>query len=142
MPITEKRVLANGQHALLEMPDMFALVSGQVNMPNSALADVLQLIAGDDFALDPKEQLRINKAKVAGIYEVTALCMAEPKLTLCGTPKDGELTPRDLAWGDVVGIYAWFRLGGSNRVSTPEDSESPGSTEPPQTSDTVSHDSE
>ncbi len=141
MPISEKRALANGQSALLEMPDMFALVSGAVNLPNTALADVLQLIAGDDFAIDPKEQLRINKAKVSGLYEVVALCMAEPKLILRGQPKDGEITPRDLAWGDVTGIYAWFRSGSRTFVPASEDSESELGAQSEPTSNAVSHES-
>src|SRR5689334_16449354 len=109
MTITETRTLATGQRARLEMPDMLALVGGGIDIPNSALADVVELVFGDAFALTEEEQLASNRKRIKGLYEIAALCLVEPRLVLRGTPKAGEIGSRDLSWGDVLGINAWFR---------------------------------
>jgi len=116
MALRKEFLLANGTPAVFEMPDMLALISGNVDIPNSALADVLDLALGGSFAADADEQLAGNKRYVRAVYELAALCLVTPKVYIPRGKKvrplrEGEIGTQDLAWAEVVTLYNWFRYG-------------------------------
>lgn len=118
MALREEFLLSNGMPAVFEMPDMLALVAGSYDLPNGALAGVLDLlVSGQPLVTDPKQLLVARSSHIETIYEIVALCLVTPKLKIRRTKKrgvqlqPGEIGPSDLAWGEVLDIYNRFRYG-------------------------------
>jgi hypothetical protein len=130
MPHTATITLASGVTAKLEMPDLYAILSRVGHVPAPEVARVLQLLEGTG-ALEQQNigQKMVGQANYwAGMYEVAALCMVEPRLVLRDTDQMGQpverlpddLTPRDVSLNDVQGIYYRFFLGAPAQIGHPK----------------------
>lgn len=136
MPYTATITLANGVEARLEMPDLYAILSRVGHVPSPEVARVLQLLEGTGAL----EQQNIGQKLVgqsnfwAGMYEIAALCMVEPRLMLrdtdqMGQPvekRPGDLSPRDVSLNDVQGIYYRFFLGKAAQIGHPKSDDPAG----------------
>ena len=123
MPI--RKTLPSGLRVELDDNlDPYALATGAVNVPNSALGDILSLLTGGDFSPVPELQTENNKAYIRGIYELCALWMTAPRLVLKGTPPKGAIRPGPaFSWGDAVAVWNFFRLGDGTFVGAAADHE-------------------
>lgn len=121
MPI--KKTLPSG--TVVQLDDElspYALAVGGVNVPNSALSDILDLLTGGNFSLVPAEQAENNKAHIRGIYELCALWIKTPKLVLNGPIPKGAIRPGPaFSWNDACWLWNLFRLGESALVGAPAD---------------------
>jgi hypothetical protein len=115
--------------AVFEMPDMLALVGGGLEIPNAAAADVLRLISGrlEPHLSDPAAEFLADKQYTRGLYELVALCVAEPPIFIPRVKDDptpaGSISYRDLPWVEVLAIYNRFRFGFPLPVSAAEDNQ-------------------
>lgn len=143
--------LANGRPAVFEMPDMLKLVGGGLDIPNSALANVFDLIYGGIIPqthdrMTPeqraKEVFKSKQRQTKAMYQLAGLCLASPRVVFDGVPKDGEMSYRDLGWRDVVMLHAMFQVGGDYWLEPTDDNGSDvGETDVPDVS-SVSQESE
>lgn len=120
----EEFQLACGVVAVFEMPDMYKLVGGGYNLPNTALRDVLALnnnrLENRRGASDADE-IEIDRRIVVAGYEIAALCVTSPRIILPrdsmgsnGQPRplaEGEISYLDLTQGEVTLICNKFRYG-------------------------------
>ena len=127
MALRESFTLSNGMLAVFEMPDIPALVGGNYDLPNAALAGILDVLIGDAPKIDPTQRLKANISQVNTVYEIVALCLAEPKLRLRRGKKRPVLAPNeiesaDLSWVEALDIYNRFRFGlfGTVPAATPD----------------------
>lgn len=122
MPIT--KILPSGTRVELDEDlSPYALAVGAVNVPNSALSDILDLLTGGNFSLVPAEQAENNKAHIRGIYELCALWIKTPRLHLGASPiPKGAIRPGPaFSWNDACWLWNLFRLGEAGMVGAPAD---------------------
>lgn len=133
--------LASGRPAVFEMPDMLKLVGGGIDIPNSALGNVLDLIYNGivpivNDKMTPEQRavakFKSTQRQIKAMYQLAALCLVEPIIAIDRVPKDGELSYRDLGWRDVIEIHAMFQIGGSFYAEPTDDNgSSVGETDAP-----------
>lgn len=114
-PLSQPWLLAIGRRVTFVMPDLLALASGDLDIPNESQAAIFELIYGDDIAsLDPVKVLQGNRDRLRGLYELFAIVCPEARLVLDDDDrKPGDMHPRQLSWQDLTGAYTFFRLGPS-----------------------------
>lgn len=113
MAIEERFFLANGMPAVYREPNTMALVAGGGELPNNAARDILAFIS-DRLAGTGMNNAEADKRLITAMYELAALCLAEPKIVL---PRHnrvagaGELSYTELSYAEVASICARFRYG-------------------------------
>ena len=132
MPI--KKQLPSG--TIVELDDdlsPYAIVTGSIAVPNTALQDILDLLTGGNFSIVKDEQIENNKAYIRGIYELAALWIKAPALHLGTSPlPKGAIRPgAAFSWNDALWLWNLFRLGEAGLVGVAEDNQSGEGAEPP-----------
>lgn len=141
--ITKELTLRSGRVIALVMPDLYQLAATDVEIPNQALSDIMDLavyggmISTLTGAKDENKRREENRRFLRSQFELAALCC--PELTLKG---DGALTPRDLTPDDLRAIVAFFQTGGSDGVSAAPGTQPAGDTQPDLSGEAVDHDAE
>lgn len=124
-PLEQDYVLACGIQATMTMPDMLKFADGSFDIPNSAAADIMELIYGGNFSIEPMQQLNFDRNKLRGLYALASIVYTEPKVVLdADDAVDGAVHYRTLAWGDVLAAHAFFRYG-PPRALAPTESAQP-----------------
>lgn len=114
--LTKPYTLQSGKVITLTMPDLYLLVATDVDIPNEALTDIMDLAVYGAMLSgtgDEKKRLEENKRFLRSQFELATLCISQPKLILRGDTVDGCLTPADLTPRDLNQIAAFFLKGGS-----------------------------
>ena len=122
--ITKQHTLASGRTVTLTMPNLFELAATDVDIPNQALTDIVDLVVYGAMVSgtgNDKKRLDENKRFLRSQFQLAALCITEPKLILMGEATDGNLAPTDLVPRDLRDIAEFFQTGGSRSVpATPD----------------------
>jgi hypothetical protein len=143
--ITKQYTLASGRVVTLGMPDLYKLAATDVDIPNQALTDIMDLITYGAMVsgtgTDDKRREE-NRRFVRSQFELAALCALDPPLILRGDVPDGALTPDDFTPRDLRGISEFFQTGGRERVPATTDNEPGGGTQVDLSSETVEQDAE
>ena len=126
--ITKQLPLTCGRTVTLMAPDITLLLASDVDIPNAALNQILDLtVYGVSLTVPTGDDARgeENKQFLQTQFEVAALCMDEPKFILRGPVPEGAVTNADLRLraADLNNITAFFLNGGSDGVSAPPDNE-------------------
>lgn len=137
--ITKQHTLASGHVVTLGMPDLYKLVATDADIPNQALADILDLVtygAMDSGRGDDKKRMEGNRRFLMSQFQLAALCIQEPKLVLLGDVTEGDLTPSDLVPKDLRDISEFFQTGGRGGAPATADNE-PGGRAPADSASTA-----
>lgn len=114
MPLTTYQILPSGRAVRLQMPNLYGILATVGRVPNQHMIDLLNLLVADG-AYTPErvesDKYILKRETIRGMYAITALCLAEPRLRLDGTPDAGEIAPDDLSWRDVEAVYFGFFRG-------------------------------
>jgi hypothetical protein len=106
-----------GVTAELRMLDMASLVSGDTEIADGVLADLLMVVMDGRSVLNPREQFAANRRWLRGAYDLIERIAfvpgtSTPLLADAGAiPQKGQITSADLHLGEVDQIIAWFRYG-------------------------------
>lgn len=126
--ITKQHTLASGRVVTLAMPDLFKLAAFDTDIPNTSLADIMDLIVYGGMvsgtAKDPKKRVEENRQFLRSQFELVALVIQEPKLVLRGDVPEGALVPSDITARDLREIVEFFQTGGSRSAPATEDRQS------------------
>jgi len=106
-----------GQVARLVRPPMSKLVLTSNGVPNPLSRNVQKLLSGAPPPKDENARWENYQQNMRGMQEVAALCLAEPRLRLDGTPEEGEIGPDDLTDMDYTFLlYTWVE-GAAEQVA-------------------------
>jgi hypothetical protein len=122
--------------AEVRMPNLFQILATVDAVPNQVMIDVLNLLESEGADLpgaDPALKFLRKRNAVRGKYALASLILVRPRLVLDREPREGEIGPDSLSWGDVEGLYFNFFLYG--RRFPPfvfaENHDAGGASEPP-----------
>jgi hypothetical protein len=126
--------------AEVQMPNLYEILATVDAVPNQVMIDVLNLLESEGADLpsaDPALKFLRKRNVIRGKYALASLILVRPRLVLDREPREGEIEPGDLSWGDLEGLYYNFFLQG--RRFPPfvfaEDHDVGGIEEPPPPSD-------
>jgi hypothetical protein len=108
-PLTQAYTLLNGRAVTFEMPDLFAMASGQADIPNAAQAEIYRLLYGDGEAVAPAQQL-VNDQRYMRSLFYTAQLVIRPRVRL-DDEEEGEIDRRELALSDLLAAFSFLRYG-------------------------------
>lgn len=111
-PLSQEWILATGQRARFEMPDMLAFADGSFEIPNDAQAAIYALVYSTGQEVAPLARLAADRERLRGLYALFAIVCASPRLVLADEDRQADdLHPRQLAYTDLLAAYNFFRYG-------------------------------
>ncbi len=109
-PASMPFVLSSGRHCMLVQPDMYALASGKIDMPNRAKLDIWDLLLRYSTGDDPTQQLLSDEKWIRSHFYAAQLAL-EPRLKLDDDDAEGVIDRRELSLPNLVAIYDFSRFG-------------------------------
>lgn len=117
-PVSTPYTLQSGREVRFHTPDLFALASGQMDIPNEVAADLFQLIYRGRPAAQPVEQFLIDQKHTRSLFYAAQLVIT-PRVKLEDDDETGVIDRRELGMPDLGAAYS-FLLFGPATVATPE----------------------
>ena len=117
--------LPSGLEVKLELPHLYHMLSQVSIMPNPYVTHLVQHLGkgGSDY----EDEIRSSIDYILMLYELFALCVKEPKISLenPNSPvferKEGTLYQDDIHVDDLLSVYHWFRRGTTIFFASVED---------------------
>lgn len=138
--VSRPYTLASGRAVTFEQPDYLELVSGKIDLPNSAKRDIWELLLRYQQDVTPDEQLIADEKWIRAHYYAAQLVI-RPRVKLDDDDEEGVIHRRELSLPDLLAVYAFLRFGPAP-LQAPTDRERRSAEDIASVSDRVSPESE
>ena len=128
--------LASGREVTFTMPDLFALASGRLDVPNEAQAELFRLLYDGGFDATPAQQLLSDQRYMRSLFH-TAQLIISPRVRLDDDDADGVIDRRELALPDLLAAYSFLRYGPSKALPAAEAGDAGAGADAGETGDAV-----
>lgn len=109
-PITRPYTLGSGRAVTFTQPDLFDLVSGKIELPNSAKRDIWELLLRYQQDTNPNEQLLADERWIRAHFYAAQLVIT-PRVRLDDDDPDAVIDRKELSLPDLLAVYAFLRFG-------------------------------